>query len=83
MMVKSAILPGPDVQFTVLCHKLPSIKHRHTPALKLNPHSHHLVEEEPVSSGDSLVFPGAAASPYGSLFKKSPEYSDQYKTKFI
>lgn len=67
------------MEFTVLCHKLPSIKHRHIPALKVNPHGHHLVEEEPVSSGDSLVFPGTAASPCGSLFKKSSECSDQYK----
>lgn len=27
-VVKSAILPGPNVEFTVLCHKLPSVKHR-------------------------------------------------------
>lgn len=49
------------------------------PTLKIAPHGHHLVKEEPVSSGDSLPFPGTSAAAYGSLFKKSPGHSHQNK----
>lgn len=79
MLVKSAVLPGPNVEFNVSWQEFPSIKHGHTPTLKVTSYGHHFVNEEPVFSGDSLAFLGTSASAYGSLFKKG--LATQIKTK--
>lgn len=69
------------MEFAVSCQEFPSMKQGLAPTLKITPHGHHLVKEEPASSGDSLAFPGTSASAYGSLFKKSPGHSLTSKQK--
>lgn len=79
MMVKSAILTGPNVEFTVLGHKVSSIKH----LLRRFTHMVIALLRKNISSSDSLVFPGTLLYPMGPSSRNHLNTQNNTETIFI